>query len=197
MTGMSDRSREPVSRRGGPARPALSRAAIVAAALAIADRDGLDAVSMRRVAEELDTGASALYVYIENRDDLLGAMCDHAMAPVAEAAAPDGDWRQRLAWLLLKSIVTASGHGGLARIALTTVPAGPNAAIMTKRVRDLLIEGGLPEATIPAALDLLALFVTAAALDRVPVTTGTPALHQQRLRWEIDVILNGLTMTDP
>jgi hypothetical protein len=68
---------------------------------------------------------------------------------------------------------------------------------MTKRVRDLLIEGGLPEATIPAALDLLALFVTAAALDRVPVTTGTPALHQQRLRWEIDVILNGLTMTDP
>jgi hypothetical protein len=119
------------------------------------------------------------------------------MAPVAEAAAPDGDWRQRLAWLLLKSIVTASGHGGLARIALTTVPAGPNAAIMTKRVRDLLIEGGLPEATIPAALDLLALFVTAAALDRVPVTTGTPALHQQRLRWEIDVILNGLTMTDP
>ena len=194
---MSDRSREPVSRRGGPARPALSRAAIVAAALAIADRDGLDAVSMRRVAEELDTGASALYVYIENRDDLLGAMFDHAMAPVAEAVAPDGDWRQRLAWLLLKSIVTASGHGGLARIALTTVPAGPNAAIMTKRVRDLLLEGGLPEATIPAALDLLALFVTAAALDRVPVTTGTPALHQQRLRWEIDVILNGLTMTDP
>lgn len=197
MTGMSDRSREPVSRRGGPARPALSRAAIVAAALAIADRDGLDAVSMRRVAEELDTGASALYVYLENRDDLLGAMFDHAMAPVAEAAAPDGDWRQRLAWLLLNSIVTASGHGGLARIALTTVPAGPNATIIAKRVRDLLIEGGLPEATIPAALDLLALFVTAAALDRVPVTTGTPALHQQRLRWEIDVILNGLTMTDP
>jgi AcrR family transcriptional regulator len=197
MTAMSDRSREPVSRRGGPARPALSRAAIVAAALAIADRDGLDAVSMRRVAEELDTGASALYVYLENRDDLLGAMFDHAMAAVAEAAAPDGDWRQRLAWLLLKSIVTASGHGGLARIALTTVPAGPNAAIMTTRVRDLLIEGGLPDATIPAALDLLALFVTAAALDRVPVTTGTPALHQQRLRWEIDVILNGLTMTDP
>ena len=197
MTGMSDRSREPVSRRGGPARPALSRAAIVAAALAIADRDGLDAVSMRRVAEELDTGASALYVYIDNRDDLLGAMFDHAMAPVAEATTPDGDWRQRLAWLLLKSIVTASGHGGLARIALTTVPAGPNAAIMTNRVRDLLLEGGLPEATIPAALDLLALFVTAAALDRVPVTTGTPALHQQRLRWEIDVILNGLTMTDP
>jgi AcrR family transcriptional regulator len=197
MTGMSVRSREPVSRRGGPARPALSRAAIVAAALAIADRDGLDAVSMRRVAEELDTGASALYVYIENREDLLGAMFDHAMAPVAEVAPPAGDWRQRLTWLLLTSITTASGHGGLARIALTAVPAGPNARVVTSRVRDLLAEGGISGATIPAALDLLGLFVTAAALDRVPATTTTPELHRQRLRWEIDVILNGLAMTGP
>jgi AcrR family transcriptional regulator len=194
---MSVRSREPVSRRGGPARPALSRAAIVAAALAIADRDGLDAVSMRRVAEELDTGASALYVYIENRDDLLGAMFDHAMAPVADVAPPAGDWRQRLTWLLLTSITTASGHGGLARIALTAVPAGPNARVITSRVRDLLAEGGISEAAIPAALDLLGLFVTAAALDRVPATTTTPELHRQRLRWEIDVILNGLAMTGP
>jgi AcrR family transcriptional regulator len=194
---MSVRSREPVSRRGGPARPALSRAAIVAAALAVADRDGLDAVSMRRVAEELDTGASALYVYIENRDDLLGAMFDHAMAPVAEVAPPAGDWRQRLTWLLLTSITTASGHGGLARIALTAVPAGPNARVITSRVRDLLAEGGISEATIPAALDLLGLFVTAAALDRVPATTTTPEFHRQRLRWEIDVILNGLAMTGP
>ena len=127
MTGMSVRSREPVSRRGGPARPALSRAAIVAAALAIADRDGLDAVSMRRVAEELDTGASALYVYIENRDDLLGAMFDHAMAPVAEATAPDGDWSgsmidynvraERMGWL-----PSAPRRSGRTRRAASTRP---------------------------------------------------------------------------
>jgi AcrR family transcriptional regulator len=167
----------------------------VEAALAVADTDGLDAVSMRRVAEELDTGASALYVYIENRDDLLDAMFDHVMAAVAGAALPGGDWRERLAWLLLESIATASGHGGLARVALTAVPAGPNATAIAGRVRDLLSEGGLPEATIPAALDLLALFVTAAALDRVPAATVTPEEHRRLLRWEIDVILNGLTAT--
>ena len=191
MTGMSVRSREPVSRRGGPARPALSRAAIVAAALAVADRDGLDAVSMRRVAEELDTGASALYVYIENRDDLLVAMFDHAMAPVAERP-------RRPATGVSASVAAPHVHKHGQR---TRRPGpdrarrrspGPNATVMTKRVRDLLAEGGMPEATIPAALDLLGLFVTAAALDRVPVTTRTPALHQQRLHWEIDVILNGL-----
>ena len=176
-------------------RPALSRAAIVAAALAVADADGLDAVSMRRVAEELETGASALYVYVENRDDLLDAMFDHVMGAVAGAALPAGDWRERLTWLLLKSIGAASGHGGLARVALTAVPSGPNAIAITGRVRDLLTEGGLAAATIPAALDLLALFVTAAALDRVPATTTTPEHHQRLLRWEIDVILNGLAAT--
>ena len=193
---MSVHSREPVSRRGGPVRPALSRAAIVEAALGVADREGLDAVSMRRVAEELDTGASALYVYVENRDDLLDATFDHVMATVADVSLPGGDWRQRLAWLLLEAITTASGHGGLARVALTSVPGGPNATAITRRVRDLLAEGGIPEATIPAALDLLGLFVTAAALDRVPAATTTPEQHRQRLRWEIDVILTGLTTAD-
>ncbi len=189
---MSIRSGEPVSRRGGPVRPALSRTAIVEAALGVADAAGLEAVSMRRVAEELATGASALYVYVENRDDLQAAMFDHAMAAVAGAPMPAGDWRQRLTWLLLESVAAASGHGGLARIALTTVPDGPNASAITARVRDLLAEGGIPEATVPAALDLLGLFVTGAALDRVPVVAGTPGQHRQRLRWEVDVILTGL-----
>jgi AcrR family transcriptional regulator len=187
------RSREPVSRRGGPVRPALSRAAIVGAALGVAGREGLDAVSMRRVAEELDTGASALYVYVENRDDLLDAMFDHVIAPVAGASLPSGDWQQRLAWLLQEAVTAASGHGGLARVALTSIPAGPNATAVTGRVRDLLAEGGIPVAAIPAALDLLGLFVTAAALDRVPAAAMTPEQHRQRLRWEIGVILAGLT----
>jgi len=178
-------------------RPALSRAAIVKAALGLADREGIDAVTMRRVAEELDTGASALYVYVENRDDLLDAMFDQIMAPVADAAQPEGDWRQRLSWLLLEAVTAAGGHGGLARVALTTIPAGPNATAITERVVGLLQEGGLPRQTFPAALDLLGLFVTAAALDRVPAATTTPEQHQQRLRWEIDVILNGLASTGP
>jgi AcrR family transcriptional regulator len=168
-------------------RAALSRAAIVAAALGVADRDGLDAVSMRRVAEELDTGASALYVYVKNRDDLLGAMFDQAMAGVADAPLSGGDWRQRLTGLLMDSIAAGSGHGGLARFALT----------IAGQARGLLIEGGLPAATMPAALDLLALFVTGAALDRVPANAADPEGHRERLRWEIDVILTGLAAVGP
>ena len=188
---------EPVSRRGRPSRLPLSRAAIVEAALAIADSEGLDAVTMRQVASRLDTSASALYVYIRGREDLLDAMFDYTLAAVDQAAIPGGTWRERLSWLLMKSVQAASGHGGLAQVALAKVPVGHHAARVSARVRALLIEGGIPEAAIPAALDLLGLFVTAAALDRVPAASSTPGQHHKRLRWEIEVILNGLAATGP
>src|ERR1700685_1140054 len=144
-----------------------------------------------------DTSASALYVYIRGRDDLLDAMFDHVMAEVARAAMPKGTWRQRLSSLLIKSVKAASGHGGLAQVALSRVPSGPNAQKITGQVKALLAEGHIAEAAVPAALDLLALFVTGAALDRVPTASFTSKQRQTRLRWEIDVILNGLSATPP
>jgi AcrR family transcriptional regulator len=194
---MEPRAREPVSRRGRAARPALSRAVIIEAALHIVDSQSLDAVTMRRVAATLDTSASALYVYIRSREDLLDAMFDYVMTAVAQAAIPAGTWRERLSWLLIKSVQAASGHGGLAQVALAKVPSGPNAREITARVRELLAEGQIPETAIPAALDLLALFVTAAALDRVPAASATPRQHRDLLRWEIEVILTGLAITAP
>jgi AcrR family transcriptional regulator len=192
---MEPRAREPVSRRGQAIRPALSRAVIIEAALQIADSESLHAVTMRRVAATLDTSASALYVYIHSREDLLDAMFDYVMAAVAQAAIPAGTWRERLSWLLIKSVQAASGHGGLAQVALAEVPSGPNAREITARVRELLAEGRIPETAIPAAFDLLGLFVTAAALDRVPAASSTPQQHHDLLRWEIEVILNGLATT--
>ena len=183
---------EPVSRRGGPARPALSRAAIVDAGREVADSEGVDAVTMRRVAGKLDTSASALYVYIRSRQDLLDAMFDHVMAAVAEAAIPDGTWQERLGHLLITSVEAASGHGGLAQVALSSIPGGPSARKIAAEVRALLTEGQVSDAAIPAALDLLALFVTAAALDRVPAGFLAPPQQRDRLRWQIDVILTGL-----
>jgi len=194
---MEPRAREPVSRRGQAARPALNRAVIIEAALHIADSQSLDAVTMRRVAATLDTSASALYVYIQGREDLLDAMFDYVMTAVAQAAIPAGTWRERLGWLLIKSVQAASGHGGLAQVALAKIPSGPNAREITARVRELLAEGQIPPTAIPAALDLLALFVTAAALDRVPAASSTPRQHHDLLRWEIEVILNGLATTAP
>ena len=73
-------------------RPAhRSRAEITAAAVTIADREGLDAVSMRRIATELGTGAASLYRYIDTREDLLDLMID-ATGSEYVFTAPTGDW---------------------------------------------------------------------------------------------------------
>src|ERR1700731_4436843 len=71
--------------------PQRSPAQIPAAAVTIADREGLDAVSMRRVAAELGTGAASLYRYVDTREDLLDLMTDAAGAEY-QPAAPSGDW---------------------------------------------------------------------------------------------------------
>ncbi|MDA0182471.1 TetR/AcrR family transcriptional regulator [Solirubrobacter phytolaccae] len=70
----------------------LSRAGIVRVAIEVADAEGLEAVSMRRLARELQAGAMSLYHYFENRDELLELMIDTV---AAEMVVPDlpGEWR--------------------------------------------------------------------------------------------------------
>lgn len=74
-------------------RPAeWSREQITAAAIAVADADGLAAVTMRRVATELGTGAASLYRHLETRDDLLDLMIDDALSGY-DPPPITGDWR--------------------------------------------------------------------------------------------------------
>src|SRR6202042_1509479 len=88
------------STRDRPAKPPLSVEAVVDAALAILQSDGLEAVTMRRVATALDTGPSTLYVYVHGREGLHQAMLDRVIATV-ELEPPDpARWRAQLHTLL-------------------------------------------------------------------------------------------------
>jgi AcrR family transcriptional regulator len=85
---------EPTARR--PGRPArLSRDAVVLAALEIIDRDGIDALTMRRVARELDSSPMAIYRHVRDKDQLLVLMLDRLAAMVAVPRF-DPDPRTRL-----------------------------------------------------------------------------------------------------
>jgi len=81
----------------GSRHPRFTRAGIAAVALEIADREGFEAVSMRRVAAELDAGTMSLYHYVRTKADLIALMDDalmtEALVPAAELA---GDWRAAL-----------------------------------------------------------------------------------------------------
>ncbi|GAB3832135.1 TetR/AcrR family transcriptional regulator [Dactylosporangium cerinum] len=137
---------------------------IVATGLQILDRDGLDALTMRRVAQELDTGPASLYVYVNNRDDLMAAMLDTALGHVT---LPDkGAWQERLHALATATIEAMSRHEGLALVALGGIPTGLNALRILDRMLALLKEGGLDDTTAAWAIDLIYLHITAAAAEQ-------------------------------
>ena len=85
-------------------RPSHTRAEIARAAMEIADSEGFDAVSMRRVARQLGAGTMTLYHYVRNKDELVTLMADEVMA---ELLVPDeelaDDWRQALTQIALRS----------------------------------------------------------------------------------------------
>jgi AcrR family transcriptional regulator len=102
----------------------LSRAKIAAAALAIADRDGIDAVSMRNIAAELDTGTMSLYHYVQNKAEILALMDD---ALLGEALLPSlpRDWRKALAAIARQTYAIFVRHPW-SLVAMQGAPPGPN-----------------------------------------------------------------------
>ena len=78
-------------------RGALSREAIVDAAIDVLDRDGLEGLTMRAVADRLGTGAMSLYRHVANRDELLDLVVARLLADAGRAPGWTGDWRTDLA----------------------------------------------------------------------------------------------------
>jgi AcrR family transcriptional regulator len=156
----------PVSRRNRPAKPALSQESIVDAALAILDADGLDAVSMRRVAQALDTGPASLYVYVANRDELLALLLDRVAAEVRLPGPDDGrPWRERLVDLALEAISVMGRHRRISLTVFANVPTGPNALSVGEAMIALLAEAGIGRQAQAWAVDMLSLYIAAAATE--------------------------------
>jgi AcrR family transcriptional regulator len=124
--------------RSAVGRPAQhSRAEITAVALGIADREGLDAVSMRRVAAELETGAASLYRYVETRDDLLDLMTDAAGAEL-RLPPPTGDWLADLVDLGEQFRAVLRRHRWLAALVMTRAVIGPSGIATLQHVLTVL-----------------------------------------------------------
>jgi AcrR family transcriptional regulator len=124
--------------RSAVGRPAhWSRAEITKVALQLADAEGLDAVSMRRVAAELGTGAASLYRYVETREDLLDLMTD-ATGAEYEPAPATGDWLADLVALGEQIRTIFRRHRWLAGLALARPVIGPNGAALIEHFLTLL-----------------------------------------------------------
>jgi AcrR family transcriptional regulator len=100
----------------GP-RPAYSRAEITTAAIKIADAEGLDAVSMRRVAQQIGAGTMSLYRYVPSKSDLFELMIDEIAGEYPSSGLPSGDWRADLTALARGQRATVLRHPWLIDLA--------------------------------------------------------------------------------
>ena len=137
--GSRGRGSRPSKGRGG-----LRAEAIVEAAIRIADSEGLPAVSIRRVAAELDARAMSLYDHFENKDDLLAAMAEEVAGESLIEGPMPGEWQEALALLSRRVYVMLVAHPWLVAIApIQYQSLGPNAVRSAKQYVEALEPLGL------------------------------------------------------
>ncbi|MFC4119293.1 TetR/AcrR family transcriptional regulator C-terminal domain-containing protein [Nonomuraea zeae] len=174
--------REQVSRRGP--RPRLDLARITAAAIEIADAEGLAGVSMAAVAARVGVATTALYRYVASKDDLLTAMSD-AVAPLPPEPG-ETPWRDYLALWTRAQRDLLLQHDWLLSIVRLSPPMGPRRLLWLDRVLAALDGLGLDDGEkINVASALTGYALTDAALVH-GVGAGDPHLADAGLAGAAD-----------
>ena len=153
-------------RRERAAQPPLTRQGVINAALAILHNEGLDKVTMRRIAAALDTGAASLYVYVRDTEDLHAQLLDALLGTVAVSPPAGRSWRERLKALLTSYALVLFAYPAIARMTMTTHPSGANYLALVDAILALLRQGGVADREAAWAVDALLLFATAIAAER-------------------------------
>jgi AcrR family transcriptional regulator len=128
----------------GP-RPALSLERIVAAAVRVAATDGLQAVSMSRVAADLGVSTMSLYRYVAAKDELLALMADLTFEAPPAPRAPDEGWRAGLSRWAWTELAVYRRNPWVLRIPIGGPPVTPNTMVWLERGLDSLRDTGLRE----------------------------------------------------
>ena len=130
--------------RADPKRRAqLTREQVAAAAISLADRDGIESISMRKLAQELGVEAMSLYTHVRNKEDLLDAMVDAVigMIPV-ETVTGATDWSDSLRRMALDARGVMLQHPWAPLIIETRAAPGPAGLAYVNVVLGILREGG-------------------------------------------------------
>lgn len=151
--------------------PAVStdkRSEIAQAALEIVDREGLDALSMRRLASELGLGTMTLYGYFATKDELLDAVVARAAAGRRPLAVPDGPWDERLRAIARAWHANLARHPSLVQLRLRGPIVGREPFRLTEVGLAALHEAGFSAAEAARAFRVLFIYVfgTATFNDR-------------------------------
>lgn len=141
----------------------------MATAIGILRAEGLPKVTMRRLAQELDTGPASLYVYVRNTAELHAAILDELLGTVGTGTlGADGgevSWRERLEAVLTAYTLMLFEHPSLARSALVARPSGPHYLDLIETLLALLDEGGVPPGQAAWGVNVLLQIATSTAAE--------------------------------
>lgn len=164
-------------------KPALTVDRIVRAAIGLADQEGLAALSMRRVADQLGVGTMSLYTHVPGKGELLDVMVDTVYGETARPDMTDKAWRERLDQVARENLALYSRHPWLLHVATTRPPLGPN--LIAKYDYELrAVAGiGLSEVEMDAVLTLVLQYVHGAARVSVEKTQAERATGMTDNDW--------------
>ncbi|MCT9078130.1 TetR/AcrR family transcriptional regulator [Streptomyces fulvoviolaceus] len=152
----------------GP-KPALTVERIVDTAVRIADEEGVDAVSMRRIATELGTGTMSLYRYVPGKAELLDLMLDRVRHPADQEPSPGGSegWRTALETMARDTLALYRRHPWLVRVNQSRPILGPSALAALEKVLGRIKPMGLTDPELVSAVIMLDGYVVGAARTQV------------------------------
>jgi AcrR family transcriptional regulator len=146
----------------------VSREAVVAVARTIADREGVDHVTMRRLAAELGVAPNALYTYFSNKTAILDAVLDSVLSEVqAPTPLPSGTWSDDLGALMRASRRALLAHPQLVPLFISR-PGGPNAIRLGEAMLACLARGGVTGRRAVEAMRALLVYTFGSAAVEVP-----------------------------
>jgi AcrR family transcriptional regulator len=155
-------------RPGRGPKPGLTLERIVETAVGVADRDGLGAVSMRRIATELGTGTMSLYRYVPGKGELLDLMLDHVQRVSQEPAGHGtGGWRAALEGLAHSALALYRRHPWLLQVNQSRPVLGPSALDGMEKVLALIRPMGLTDPELVSVVVLIDSYVVGAARTQV------------------------------
>ncbi|MCE7004818.1 TetR/AcrR family transcriptional regulator [Kibdelosporangium philippinense] len=154
------RSEQPRSGRGRPPKVSLDK--IVAAAMTLADQDGLDAMTMDKVAASLGVGTMTLYTHVPGKAELLDLMLDSAWQELYLESTSD-NWRKQVERYAYRTVDLHTRHPWLRMVSTTRPPLGPGLLARDNYLIAALSTAGLAAIEVSAACDAIVTFVESAA----------------------------------
>jgi TetR/AcrR family tetracycline transcriptional repressor len=184
-----------VSRTPGQ-RAGLTREAVLAAARALLDEEGLERLSMRRLADRIGVAPNALYSHVASRTELIDALLDDTLGEVEAPDPQDGDWRAGLEAMMRRTYAVLLSHPDLVPLYLARRGArGPQAIALGDAMLAMMARGGVDPATAQQGLRALIIhaigFAAFAVQDPGDSALTPEALEShfvQSLRWLLDGI---------